>query len=210
MMNQNMEITEESLGREIFGPLGGIIELGAVAEAGPERPLGRVSVTGFVARHREALDRVTLGIQEIGNFDSTIMAMIDELGWNQDHEITASSLLLWSGAIQEFSPQLESAESVQRMLRAGNDLQMTRLLHALVGAAVCRHEIVKTSAPRIACTLRNAANLLGVDPSDAAHITFRMWRTAFLPAILMPSTSASATTRALYRGFAHELEDLLN
>lgn len=76
MMNQNMEITDESLGREIFGPLGGIVELGAVAEAGPERPLGSVSVTDFVARHREVLDRVTLEIQKIGNFDSTIMTRL--------------------------------------------------------------------------------------------------------------------------------------
>ncbi|MFE7334796.1 hypothetical protein [Streptomyces griseus] len=210
MMNQNMEITEESLGREIFGPLGGIIELGAVADAGPERPLESVSVTDFVARHREVLDRATLEIQKIGNFDSTIMAMIDELGWNQDHEITAPSLLLWSGAIQEFSPQLEDAESVQRMLRTGNDLQMTRLLHALVGAAAFRGEIVSISAPRIAYTLKSAAILLGIDQNDATRLTFRMWRTAFLPAILMPSTPASATTRTLYRGFAHELEDLLN
>lgn len=190
--------------------LRGIIELGAVAEAGPARSLENVSVTDFIARNQEGFSRITLGIQEIGNFDSATMAIIDELGWNQDHEITAPSMLLRSGGIEEFSPQLGNADSVQRMLRTGSDLQMTRLLHALVGVAVFRQEIAETSTPRIAYILRNTANLLRIDLDDAAHITFRMWRTAFLPAILMPSPPASATTRALYRGFAHELEGQIN
>ncbi|MET9768639.1 hypothetical protein [Streptomyces sp. NPDC006415] len=210
MTNENIKIAEESLGREIFGPLGGIVELGAVVEAGPSRSLESVSVADFVARHQEGLNRITFDIQKIGNFASTIMAIIDELGWNQDHKITAPSLLLWSGGIEELSAQLESADSVQRMLRAGSDLQMARLLHALVGAAVFRNEIVEAPAPKIARIMRNAATLLGIDPNDASLLAFRMWRTAFLPAILMPSTLAPAATQKAYREFAHELEDLLN
>ncbi|NED00296.1 hypothetical protein G3I55_01270 [Streptomyces sp. SID6648] len=210
MANQRIEISEEAVGREVFGPLGGIVELGAVVDAGPARSLKSVSVAEFAARHREGLNRIALDIQKVENFDSTTMAILDELGWYHDHEITAPSLLLRSGGIEEFSPQLENAESVQRMLRAGSDLQMTHLLHALVGAAVFRNETMESPAPRIVDTVRNAANLLRVDPNDAARLTFRMWRTAFLPSILMPSTHASVTTRKLYRKLALELENLLN
>ncbi|MGY5005205.1 hypothetical protein [Streptomyces griseus] len=209
-MSQSFEVAEESLGREIFGPLGGIVELGAVTEAGADNPLRNVSVTDFVSRHQKELNETIIEIQRIGNFDSTTMAIIGELGWNQSHEITAPSLLLWSGGIEEFSPQLERASSVQRMLRAGSDLQMTRLLHALVGAAVARNQIAAVSCPMIARILKNAATLLGIDRDDAAQFTFRMWRTAFLPGILMPSTHVSETARKVYREFAHELEDILS
>ncbi|MFI1397562.1 hypothetical protein [Streptomyces sp. NPDC020681] len=98
-------VSETSLVREIFGPLGGIVELGAVSVAGP-KPLNDVSVGDFAANHRSELDHILVAIREIGDFHPSTMALVDELGWHRDHEVTAPSLLLWSGSIEPFSPHL--------------------------------------------------------------------------------------------------------
>ncbi|MGA6172478.1 hypothetical protein ACPEIF_19790 [Streptomyces sp. NPDC012600] len=206
-MSQYFEISETSLGREIFGPLGGIVELGAVADAHPEQSLENVSLIDFVTRHQKELDEELSTIQRIGNFTSATMAVVDELGWHRSHEITAPSLLLWSGGIEEFSPQLSDPASVRRMVRTGGDLQMTNFLHALVSSATYRQRPVAATSQMIIHALRNAASLLGRDTSDSAYSTFRMWRVAFLPQILMPSAQSPSATKSGYRSFAHALEE---
>ncbi|MFJ8851878.1 hypothetical protein [Streptomyces sp. NPDC102437] len=49
--------------------------------------------------------RVSLGILQVaqvsGGFPDSTMALVDERGWRPDHEVTAPSLLLWSGGIEE-------------------------------------------------------------------------------------------------------------
>ncbi|MEU8560716.1 hypothetical protein AB0C45_04435 [Streptomyces cyaneofuscatus] len=163
-------------------------------------------MTDFVTRHQEEINQTLSAIQRIGKFSAATMAIVEELGWHQNHAITAPSLLLWSGGIEEFSPQPGEPHSLQRMVRAGGDLQMTHLLHALVGAAVSRQQPAAATSRTIIHALMNAAVLLGKDANDAAYSTYRMWRVAFLPGMLMPSAPSPSEAKVRYREFAHRLE----
>ncbi|MEV6790602.1 hypothetical protein AB0M87_01080 [Streptomyces sp. NPDC051320] len=132
-----MSMPESILGREIFGPLGGMVEIGAVVAQGAWT-LSDVSVGEFVARRRGELDQLLRVVRDIGDFAPATMGIVDELGYVRDHEVTAPSLLLWSGGYENVSPRLGEAVAVRRMSRTGGDLQVTNFLHALVNAAIER------------------------------------------------------------------------
>ncbi|WP_147962395.1 hypothetical protein [Streptomyces sp. wa22] len=99
-MNDDIEKSETSLAREIFGPLGGIVEIGAVANSDNKLPLNRVSVGNFANRNENDLNRILHITRTVGSFHESTMTLVDELGWHTDHEVTAPSLLLWSGGIE--------------------------------------------------------------------------------------------------------------
>ncbi|MFK4224072.1 hypothetical protein [Streptomyces sp. NPDC019890] len=200
--------SETSLGREIFGPLGGIVELGTVAASGP-KSLPEISVGEFVTSHRDELDRILAAVRDIGGFHPETMAIVDELGWHRNHEITVPSLLLWSGCIEAFSPHLEEPAAVRRMVRMGTDLQLANLMHALVGAASSKGRAAEPNSELIIETMGSAAALLGLDHERAVRDIFRMWRVAFLPNILMPSSKSPEVTKSNFREYAHILERML-
>ncbi|MEU0371531.1 hypothetical protein ABZ070_14940 [Streptomyces sp. NPDC006283] len=200
--------SETSLAREIFGPLGGIVEMGAAAEAG-QRPLRDVSVGDFVDRHREVLGHILTGVREIGVFHVETMAIVDELGWHREHEIRAPSLLLWSACIEEFSPRIDEPASVQRMVRFGSDLQLVNLMQALVGTASQRAHNAEAVPDLIIRVVGLAASLVGMDPERAALDIFRMWRVTFLPQVLVPSSSSPDEIKRNFRNCAQLLESSL-
>ncbi|WP_151476602.1 hypothetical protein [Streptomyces albicerus] len=138
------------MAREIFGPLGGIVEIGAV-QATRAWALPDVSVGAFLARRQDEVGRLLATVREIGGFSDASMAIADELGWLRDHQVTAPSLLLWSGAIEEISPRLEELEepsAVRRLCRMGADLQLAHFLQALVTAAIVGGKDVQRVAER--------------------------------------------------------------
>lgn len=86
-----------------------------------------------------ALGGVMEGVRANGGFSDEVMAIADELGYFADHDVPAASLLLWSEGITgvpQPPERLEEPELVRRMCRIGADLQLTRLLPALVTAAL--------------------------------------------------------------------------
>ncbi|MGC4975804.1 hypothetical protein ACLQ2D_23215 [Streptomyces sp. DT199] len=161
------------------------------------------------------------------------MAIADELGYFADHEVPAASLLLWSEGITgvpQPPERLEEPALVRRMCRIGSDLQLTRLLQALVTAALAAGTEPGEGAAGIAEILRVAcglaepgrAGVTSADPGRAgvtsadpgrAGITpadvHRMWRVAHLPAILRPASDAPHWGKAGYRAYDAELERLL-
>ncbi len=116
------------------------------------------------------------GLLEMGAADSA-----DELGYFRDHEITAPSLLLWSGLVEGVRPDLESPAAVRRMCRAGGDLQLTELLHALITAAL----VAETDAGPGARLLTEILTLTTALTDGTGRCTpagaFRTWRTRCLP-----------------------------
>ncbi|MFE2282124.1 hypothetical protein ACFXAE_33800 [Streptomyces sp. NPDC059454] len=203
----------QALAREIFGPLGGVVEIGAVAATGTW-DVARASVVGLVSRHRGEVDRLLVLVREIGRFSEPSMAIVDELGWLREHPVTAPSLLLWAVGIEEIPPRLEDLEqprAVRRMCYMGADLQLTRLLQAMVtAAAVAGRRTAADSAGKIAEALDVALLLANRSDPAAAATVFRMWRTACLPDILRPDSDATAAGRSAFRSFAHALEDRLD
>ncbi|MEV4786422.1 hypothetical protein AB0K53_13410 [Streptomyces tuirus] len=96
------------------------------------------------------------------------------------------------------------------MCRAGADLQLTRLLQALVTAALDAGTESGEGVARIAEVLRVACDLVepgraGITPADV----HRMWRVAHLPAILRPASDAPEWGKAGFRAYDAELERLL-
>ncbi|WP_326597943.1 hypothetical protein [Streptomyces sp. NBC_01803] len=193
----NVSVPESSLAREIFGPLGGIVALGA---AGASTPVG-----AFAPAHRAELDGLLATIRDIGAFSAETMAIADELGWHRDHDATPF-LVMWSGFIEPYPFDAGDPAVIRRMVGMGADLQLTHFLHALVAAALVRRPDPGRAAGLIADALRTACALLGgAEPG----IAFRMWRVTFLPAILRPDSEVPGGARTLWRAYAHALEALL-
>ncbi|MFF0007839.1 hypothetical protein ACFYQT_30975 [Streptomyces tibetensis] len=198
----------ERLGRAIFAPLGGIVEIGTVRSTGTWLLPG-VSVGAFL----EPLGRLMEGVRVVGRFSGEVMAIADELGYFADHDVPAASLLLWSEGITgvpEPPQRLEEPELVRRLCRIGADLQLTRLLQALVTAALAAGTESGEGAVGIAEVLRVACGL--VEPGRAritpAEVQ-RMWRVAHLPAILRPASDAPDWGKTGYRAYDAELERVL-
>ncbi|MET7366447.1 hypothetical protein ABZS61_11555 [Streptomyces sp. NPDC005566] len=204
------EVSETWLARETFGPLGGIIELGAVGDSDENVPLNRVSVENYTARKHGDLHRILQIVQTVGKFHESTMAVVDDLGWHTDHEVTAPSLLLRSGGIEKYSPDIEAPDAVHRMLGAGGDLQLVRFMHALVGVAVARNQPAVPTSELIVEAIQKAYAVAGIHESGADRTTFRMWRVAHLPAVLMPSSGSSETVKTGYRSFAHAIERIVS
>lgn len=149
------------MARAVFATLGGIVEIGTVRSTGTWL-LPDVSVGAFLAPRQEDLDRLMEGIRAIGRFPGEVMATADALGYFRDHEVPAASLLLWSEGITgvpEPPERLEGPALVRRMCRIGADLQLTRLLQALVTAALAAGTESGEGAVGIAEILRVACGL---------------------------------------------------
>ncbi|MGK5533802.1 hypothetical protein [Streptomyces sp. URMC 129] len=193
-----MDVSESSLAREIFGPLGGIVALGA-AGAG-------ASVGAFAAAHRAELDGLLRTVRTIGAFSAETMAIVEELGWHRDHDATPF-LVMWSGFIEPFPFDADDPAVLRRMVGTGADLQLTHFLHASVAAALVAHEDPAGPAAPLADALRAACALLGgaADPA----VAFRIWRVASLAPVLRPDSGTPEPARARWRACAHALEAAL-
>ncbi|WP_327683181.1 hypothetical protein [Streptomyces sp. NBC_00467] len=207
MAEQWPAASEASAARTVFGPLGGIVELGAVA-ASESTSLSEISVGDFVADHREELDHFLAMVRELGDFDAETMDIVDDLGRLRPHEITAPSLLLWSGGIEPVSPDLGEPAAVRRMVNMGVDLQLAHVTHGLVGVAAARggRAAVEANTVLVLECLRISAGLAGLATERAVEDVFRMWRVGFLPEVLMPSSSSPEGMREGFRVYAHALE----
>ncbi|MFJ7176886.1 hypothetical protein ACIQXA_10880 [Streptomyces massasporeus] len=202
----------EPLGRAIFAPLGGIVEIGAVRSTGTWQLAG-LSVGDFLAPRQEDLRRLLEGVRVVGRFSVEVMAIADELGYFADHEVSAASLLLWSRGITgvpQPPERLAAPEPVRRMCRIGADLQLTRLLHGLVDAALAAGSEPGEGTAGIAEILRVACGLAEpgrerITPADV----HRMWRVAHLPGILHPASDAPEWGKTGCRAYDAELERLL-
>ncbi|MFE4258389.1 hypothetical protein [Streptomyces sp. NPDC056883] len=202
-MDERPMASETSLAREIFGPLGGIVECGAA--------LRGETVAEFVTIRRTELDRILAAVRDIGRFHPPTMDIVDQLGYLREHDVPVTSLLLWSGCIEEFSPELGGAEAVRRMARMGTDLQLTHLLHALVGTASFRApQDVQANAATIVEVLETAASLGSPAHARTAREVFLMWRAAFLPGVLMPASTSPEAAKRYFRTYAHTLEAALD
>ncbi|GAA3269282.1 MULTISPECIES: hypothetical protein [Streptomyces] len=87
------EFTAELLAREAFGPLGGVVEIGAVNATGTWR-LADVSLGDFLDGHGAEVDVLLAGVRSACAFDSTTMSIAWDLGWLRPHDVTVASLLL--------------------------------------------------------------------------------------------------------------------
>ncbi|MEV7318833.1 hypothetical protein [Streptomyces sp. NPDC093970] len=204
-------VPESVLAREVFGPLGGVVEVGAVNSTGTWA-LPDVSMAEFLDRAGDRVRTLLDGVRVVCGFDDETMAIADELGYFRDHEVSAASLLLWSAGVTGVPQPLERLEEpamVRRMCRMAADLQLVNLLQALVNAAVAGGTDAGTGAPRIARLLGTASDV--ADPTGACtpELVHRMWRVGRLPAILHPQSGAPEAGKVGYRAYDRELERLL-
>ena len=201
MTQPHASVPESSLAREIFGPLGGIVALGAAAGETV------VPVGDFAAAHRAELDRLLSLVQEVGGFSEETMAIVDELGWHKDHD-AIPFLAMWSGLIEPYPFDADDPAVIRRMVTMGADLQAVAFLHALIAAATTRtHPDLARTTEAIAEALRVCCALLGDVTSPA--VVFRAWRVARLAPILQPGPNVPEDARTRWREYAHRLEALL-
>jgi hypothetical protein len=204
-------IPEVALARAVFAPLGGVLEVGAVNATGTWR-LADVSVRDFLGYRRADVERLLDDIRSVCRFGDDAMAVVDELGWFRDHEVSAALLVLWSAGVTgvpEPVSQLEEPPTVRRMCRMAADLQLTSLLQALIAAAVAAGTSARHGAPVIAAVLTTACDLADPTGRSAPDVVFRMWRVAHLPGILSPGSDAPESGRAGFRAYDGMLEGLV-
>ncbi|MFD9515833.1 hypothetical protein [Streptomyces sp. NPDC059979] len=195
--------SETSLVRDVFGALGGIVECGA--------SLARVPVGEFVAGRRGDLDRVLEAVRGLGNFHPETMDILDGLGYLREHDVPVTTLLLWSGCIEEFTPALGEPEAVRRMARMGADLQLAQLLQALVGVASFRgSDDVVANAGHIAEVVGMVSSWGEPGRGRSPREVLLMWRVAFLPGVLMPESKSPEIIKRRFREYAHMLEKNLD
>ncbi|MFI8894802.1 hypothetical protein [Streptomyces paradoxus] len=201
----------EALGRTVFAALGGIVEIGAVRSTGTWL-VPDVSVGAFLAFRENDLGRLMEGVRVVGRFSGEVMAIADELGYFREHEVSGASLLLWSegiAGVPQPPERIEDPALVRRMCRIGADLQLTRLLQALVTAALAAGTEPGDGAAWIADILRGACRLAEpVDPRTTPADIHRMWRVAHLPGILRPDSDAPEWGKAGHRAYDVDLERL--
>lgn len=210
MSQQVTPASEARLARAVFGPLGGVVEVGAVNATGTWE-LADVSVGDFLERRQDDVERLLDGVRSVCGFSDAAMAIVDELGRFRDHEVPAAFLLLWSAGVTGVPQSLERLEEpsvVRRMCRMGADLQLTYLLQALITAAVAAGTEPRQGAAGIAELLTTATDLAdgtgGIAPADI----FRMWRVAHLPGVLRPESDAPESGKAGFRAYDEMLEEL--
>ncbi|MFD5629510.1 hypothetical protein [Streptomyces sp. NPDC127072] len=206
MAEQYAPISETGLGYDVFAPLWGILELGAVVASG-SGPLEDVSLAGFVAGHRDELDRLLAVVRDIGDFSAETMAIFEQQGgWTDGRAVTPEYLMMYSGCIEAYPPAVDDPLVLRRMVRMGSDLQLATLMHALVGAAVVRGPGLAAAPELVVGAVRAAGSLLSLDTDHSASDVFRMWRVKFLPDILRPDAPAREGAKEGLRQFAHALE----
>ncbi len=211
MVGKVVPVPEGVLAREVFGPLGGIVEVGAVAATGTWS-VGAASVGALVEGRREEVDRLLGMVRAVGDFSPPVMAIADELGYLREHQVTAPSLLLWSAgleAVPSSIEDLERPETVRRMCRMAADLQSAHFLQAVVTAAVAAGTDVRQGAALITEALGLVCDLVDAAGGPSPATVFRMWRVAHLPGILDPRGKAPETGKAGFRAYDRELERLL-
>ncbi|MEV6197330.1 hypothetical protein AB0M19_33595 [Streptomyces sp. NPDC051920] len=213
-MTGGAAIHPQSYARTVFAALGGVVEIGAVNRTGTWDP-AEASVGDFLAPRGEDIARIMAAVRTIGRFDDTVMAVSDELGYLREHPVTPEFLLLWSAGVawdpgsSDDLAYLKDPRVVRRMCRMGADLQLARLLDALVtagiaaGVAAMEGGILAAEIVRIACDLVEDAG------RSTPEGVFRMWRVAELPDVLRPDSGAPESGKAGYRAFDAELERLL-
>ena len=208
---QTVPVSEIKLAREVFGPLGGVVEVGAVNSTGTW-DLADVSMGGFLASRQDDVERLLAGIRVVCRFSDRAMAIVDELGWFRDHEVPAAFLLLWSAGVTgvpQPPERLGEPALVRRMCRMAVDLQLVLFLQALVNAAVASGTEARQGAPRITEILGIACDLADPTGRSAPDLVFRMWRVAHLPGILRPESDAPEAGKAGFRAYDEALERLL-
>ncbi|MFD5817973.1 hypothetical protein [Streptomyces sp. NPDC127038] len=209
MEGQDAQVSETGLGYDVFAPLWGILELGAAAEAGPSALRG-AALAGFVAAHREDVDRLLAMIRDLGDFSPETMAVFERQGgWTDGRAVTAEYLTMYSGCIEAYPPRTDDPAVLRRIVRTGGDLQLTGFLDALVGAATARGPAPGTAVPLVADAVRMAGSLLGVHDERLVPDTFRMWRVKYLPDVLRPDSPSGEAVKADLRRYARALEGLV-
>ncbi|MDT9698635.1 hypothetical protein [Streptomyces sp. P17] len=200
---------EHVLARSVVVPLGGLLEIGAVTATGTWS-LAEVSLGTFLAERRDEVHQVLAGIQGLCAFGPVFLGVADELGYLRDHEVTAPSLLLWSGGVEGVRPDPESPGAVRRMCRAGADLQLTEILDALVAAALVAGTDAGPGARLLTGILTLTTALTDGTGRCTPAIAFRTWRARCLPPVLRPDSGAPESGRAGFRAYERALDELLD
>jgi hypothetical protein len=211
MSEQLSPVPESLLARAVFGPLGGVVEVGAVNSTGTWR-LADVSVGAFLAHRQADVERLLEAIRSVCRFSDDAMGIVDELGRFRDHEVLAAFLLLWSGGVTGVPQPLERLEEppvVRRMCRMATDLQLTAFLQALITAAIAAGTEAREGAVKVAEVLEIACRLADASGRSTPADIFRMWRVAHLPGRLRPESDAPESGKAGFRAYDELLEELI-
>ncbi|WAZ22091.1 hypothetical protein STRCI_003311 [Streptomyces cinnabarinus] len=195
--------------RAVIAPLGGLLEIGAVTATGTWA-LPEVSIGAFLDARREELTHVLAGIHRLCGFGPVFTTVADELGYFHDHEVSAPSLLLWSGGVEDVRQDLHSPAAVRRMCRTGADLQLTELLDASVTAALVAGTDPATGARLLTGILSGVTALADGTGRCTPATAFRSWRVRCLTRVLDPRSGAPESGRAGFRAYERALDELLD
>jgi len=207
-------VSETTLGYDIFTPLWGLVAVGAARTAGPTPPFDN-AVADFVAGRRPELDDLVAKAVALGGFSAETAGIAERQGgWSNRGEASGQQLvldlLLYSGFVESYPPDLDDPSVLGRLVDTAADLQLVNLMNALVGVAMARAPERDDAATVVLDIVKAAGRLVGADPDRAAGDTFRSWRIMCLPPVLRPDSPSPQSARDALRRYARELERLLS
>ncbi|MGV9454939.1 hypothetical protein [Streptomyces sp. NPDC003635] len=170
---------------------------------------GDASLGAFLAERDGELTRILAGIRGLCAFGPVFTAVVGELGYFRDHEITAPSLLLWSGGVEGVRPDLAHPTAVRRMCRTGADLRLTEFLQALITAALVAKTDTTPGARELADILTLATDLVDGTGHCTPATAFRAWRLRCLIPVLRPDSGAPESGKAGFRADERALDAVI-
>ncbi|WP_147989510.1 hypothetical protein [Streptomyces sp. t39] len=188
-------MSRELVAREIFGPLGGVLEISAVRYSGYLVPVEARSFQSFVAGIEDELAAILDQIENLSKISRSEASIFESLGYGAPHEISLAALVMWSCGVAGFS-----SNDVERMVVAGSDIQLSRLTQALIFSAPS--EGVAANSEVIRRILLGCLRILGRSTTGDLSLALRIWSVSILPAYLSPAAGASADSREKVRAYA--------
>lgn len=188
----------ELIAREIFGPLGGVLEIAAVRRSGFLVPVDVHSFQSFATEVEDELAAILDQVEGLSGISRCEASLFERLGYGAPHEISLAALVMWSCGVAGMS-----SDDVERMVVAGSDIQLSRLVQALIFSAP--NDEVPANSEIIRRILLGCLRILGRSTEHDLSLVLRIWSASTLPAYLSPTSGASAASKEKVRVYARRL-----
>ncbi|MGW3404263.1 hypothetical protein [Streptomyces zhihengii] len=193
-------MSRELVAREIFGPLGGVLEIAAVRRSGCLVPVDAHSFQSFAVGIEDELAAILDQIESLSRISRCEASVFERLGYGAPHEISLAALVMWSCGVAGMS-----SDDVERMVVAGSDIQLSRLVQALIFSAPS--DEVSANSEMIRRILLGCLRILGRSTEGGLSLVLRIWSASTLPAYLSPTSGASAASKEKVRAYARSLTE---
>lgn len=213
MAERQVEPSETGMAYDIYAPLWGLLDLGALVNC-DFTPPSTDSFIRYVTSRRAEIDRLLDLVAALSGFHPETIGIFERQGgWRdgsrREPEAVLAALLMSAGFVERHPVDPGDTTTIRRLTQAAIDRQLVKLLDALVGVAHVRSRDVVSACDDVIDALAIACSLVRRNALGTTADTVRSWRTFVLPDVLVPGSPTSEATKDRLRDFLHRLETLV-